>query len=82
MLHDRHQLDMGEAGFLDIGHQAFGQFAPVVEARHFAGVVHFALPGTGVQFVDRQRRSGGLAVSTFLHPLLVLPVIGQRAGDL
>ncbi|MNS84263.1 hypothetical protein D3C72_1180810 [compost metagenome] len=80
MFHDRHQLDMGEAHLLDIRHQALRQLAPVVEACHFAGVIQLTLPGPGVQFINRQWRVGCLALATLLHPLLVLPGMGQRTG--
>ncbi|MNE82019.1 hypothetical protein D3C80_1787090 [compost metagenome] len=80
MLHDRQQFDMGEAHLLDVWHQSSGEFAPVVEARHFAGVVQLALPGACVQLVDRQRCMGRLTFTTDLHPGLVLPVVCQGAG--
>ncbi|MNH31175.1 hypothetical protein D3C79_915130 [compost metagenome] len=72
---------MGKAQLQDIRHQALGQFAPVVKTRHFAVVVQLALPGASVQLVDRQRRMGGLALATLLHPVLVLPVVGQGTCD-
>ncbi len=73
---------MGEAQFLDVGNQPFGQLRPTVVAGHLAHVVDLALPGTGVQLVDRQRRIDPLAFATGQHPLLVLPVDGQRRRDL
>ena len=73
MLHDRQQLDVGEVELLHVGDQALGQFAPIVEARHFTQVIQLALPGAWVQFIDRQRRTVGMALGAVFHPLLVLP---------
>ncbi|MNL59817.1 hypothetical protein D3C87_1835740 [compost metagenome] len=48
VFHDRHQFDVGEAQLFDVRNQPLGQFGPGVLASHFAKVVQFALPGTGV----------------------------------
>ncbi|KAF1029383.1 MAG: hypothetical protein GAK37_01794 [Pseudomonas sp.] len=80
VLHDRHQFNVGEAQLLHIRDQPLGQFAPVVLARHLTRLVQLALPGTGVQFVDRQRCVDVLPLATGLHPVLVLPVHLQRRG--
>ncbi|MNL03749.1 hypothetical protein D3C87_1242970 [compost metagenome] len=81
VLHDRHQFDVGEAEFFDIRDQPLGQLGPGVLAGHFAQIVQFALPGTGVQLVDRQRRTWAVTLATGLHPVLVLPVDFQWRGD-
>ncbi|MCY1433438.1 hypothetical protein D9M71_494660 [compost metagenome] len=44
VFHDRQQFDVGKAQFLHIGHQPFGQFAPVVETPDFARFVQLAAP--------------------------------------
>ncbi len=81
MLHDRQQLDMGEAHLADIGNQALGQFPPVVLAPL---VTAFAAPGPGVQFIDRDRRFHTLQFAAAGHPVLVVPgegpVVGHHRG--
>ncbi|MNL14583.1 hypothetical protein D3C87_1355280 [compost metagenome] len=81
MFHDRHQFDVGKAQFLDVRNQALGQFMPGVLPGYLAQVIQFALPGPGMQFVDRQRRVGTMTVAARQHPVLILPVDAQRRSD-
>ncbi|MNX69897.1 hypothetical protein D3C86_1011320 [compost metagenome] len=81
VFHDRHQFDVGETQLFDVRNQPLGQLGPGVLTSHFAKVVQFALPGTGVQFVDRQRRGRAMTFTPGQHPVLILPVDLQRRGD-
>ncbi|MNO91649.1 hypothetical protein D3C76_832010 [compost metagenome] len=81
VFHDRHQLDVGKAQFFHVRNQALAQLRPGVLAGDFAQVIQLALPGTGVQFVDRQRRRRSLTLAAGRHPVLILPVDLQRRGD-
>ncbi|MNQ82799.1 hypothetical protein D3C85_978610 [compost metagenome] len=81
MLHDRHQLDVGEPQGLHVRDQALGKLCPVVLASDLTGIVDFALPGTGMQLIDRQRRARPLTLAAALHPVRVLPVDGQGRGN-
>ncbi|MNN51943.1 hypothetical protein D3C81_1666060 [compost metagenome] len=73
---------MGEVELLHIGHKALGQFAPIVKARYFTQVIQLALPGAWMQFIDRQRRTVGMALGAVFHPLVVLPGMAEFAGHL
>ena len=81
MLHDRHQFDMGEAQLLDIGNQPIGQLAPAVLAGDVADFIDLALPGAGMQLIDRQRCIVPMPGTARLHPGLVLPVEAQGRSD-
>ena len=76
VLHDRHQLDMGEAHLGDVGDQALGELVPV---QGHAAVVG-AQPGSGMDLVGRHRRVGRLALPAGRHPGGVGPAQGMRVG--
>ena len=70
MLVDRHQLDVGEAGLLEVGDQVVGQLAIVEEA---VAVLGLALPRAEVDLIDRDRRVQALAPGPRIHPVVVVP---------
>ena len=53
MLHDRHQLDVGEAHVNHVGDQPLGQLVPVVQP---AVIATLTSPRPGMQLVDAHRR--------------------------
>ena len=71
MLHDRQELDMGEAHLGDIGDQPFGQAAPVECTIAFPLGLH---PGSGMDLVDRDRRIVGVVARALLHPVGIMPL--------
>ena len=79
MLHDRQQLDMGEAEPGGIRHELVGQPVPAVHA-HAGG----RRPGPGVHLVDRDRRALGLLGRPVRDPLRIGPgerqVVGHDRG--
>src|SRR5204862_4949351 len=78
VLHDRHQLDVGEAGALDVLGQAGGQLAIAEGA---VGVLRAAHPGAEVDLVDRHRRVEGVAGPATVHAVGVVPVVVECADD-
>ncbi|OPZ92587.1 MAG: hypothetical protein BWY73_00731 [candidate division TA06 bacterium ADurb.Bin417] len=80
VLGDRQQFDVGEAEGTQVLDQARGQF-PVVQEP----AVGPPVPGAEVQFVNRDRRSGLVALEAIGHPLPVRPleapgVVDDRGG--
>ncbi len=78
MLHDRQELDVGEAHVAGVGGQprrdfAVGQQAPRVLGR--------ALPRAEVHFINGHRRLDPLPTAAGRHPLAVLPHVRRRGDD-
>src|SRR5690554_1633275 len=75
VLHDRQQLDMGEAQIQHIGDQVRGKFTPVVD---LAIVTAVLAPGGDVHLVDTERAIRSLSRATLGEPLLIVP--DERRG--
>ncbi len=78
ILAHRHELDVGEAHLLDVGHEPLGELdIGEVAARSFAD----PLPGAEMHLVDAHRPVGELALGPLRHPLGVAPVVVGQAVD-
>ena len=71
MLGNRHQLQMGVAHFLAIGHELLGEFAVVEEQ---PSVVRTA-PRTEMNFVDRNRLLVPIDLLSIVHPAGIVPFV-------
>ncbi len=78
MLHDRQQLDVGEAVRQTVIGNRVGQVAVVREALPFGDG---APPRTEVHLVDRHRRIEPLALATRRHPVAVAPRVIEVGND-
>jgi hypothetical protein len=76
MLHHRHQFDVREAHFLDVGGQLMSHFTV---AQRAVVVLGNAPPGTEMHFVDRQRRIEGIDRPALGHPFAVAPAVVEGA---
>src|SRR5690554_5149445 len=70
VLHDRQQLDMGEAHLQYIRNQVIGEFAPAIDR---AIVTTVLAPGGSVHLVDAERAIRSLSRATLGEPFRIVP---------
>ena len=78
VLHERHELDVGELVLLQVLHQGGGDLAVAERA---VRLLRHAAPRAEVHLVDGDRRLQGLLGAAVLHPGRVGPGVVERGDD-